>query len=89
MQAFFVFFRHLPGALCIRFSIAGRHLLRNCHNACRLIVPIHDRHPGLIHLNRPASPFVIVAFKRLRQAKIRESPPSSAGSGDLPGCGAL
>lgn len=89
MQALFVFFRHLPGALCTRFSIVGRHLLRNCHNACRLIVPIHDRHPGLIHLNRPASPFVIVAPKRLRQAKIRESPPSSAGSGDLPGCGAL
>ena len=46
MQAFLVFFRYLPGALCIRFSIAGRRLLRNCHNVCRLIVPIHDRRPG-------------------------------------------
>ncbi len=71
MQAFFVFFRYLPGALCIRFSTAGRRLLRNCHNVCRSIVPIHDRGPGLIHLNRPAFPFVIVAPKRLRQAKIR------------------
>ncbi len=83
MQAFFVFFRHLPGSLRIRFLIVGRHLLRNCHNACRLIVPIHDRRPGLIHLNRPVSPVVIVAPKRLLQAKIRESPPSSAGSREL------
>ena len=78
LQAFFVFLRHLPGALCTSSTIAGRHLLRNCHNACRLIVPIHDRRPGLIHLNRPVSPFVIVAPSgcgRRRFAKARRHQP--------------
>ena len=74
-----------------RLLQAGRRaaLLRNYHDACRFIASIHEGHPGLIHLNRPASPFVIVAPKRLRQAKIRKARRHQPVPGTCPARGAL
>jgi hypothetical protein len=88
MQAFLYFPEYVPGAQCTA-PRPRTYLLRNYHNARRFSVPLRDPYPGLIHLNRPAFPVVIVAPKRLRQATIRQARRHQPVSGDLPGCGAL
>ncbi|MFK3780599.1 hypothetical protein [Agrobacterium sp. NPDC089420] len=66
------------GVMCVPSAAL---LLRNCHDARGFAGRRHHWHPRLIHLNRLAFPFAIVAADQVRQVRIRRP----AVIGRLPG----